>query len=98
MKGHAVIAVCGICATLTGCGGSESPMTQRDVEQQGRQWIKAEAKKNVSVAATTCFEDPDPRHWRCATDLHRTAGQTTHITYTATCDADSCQYKIVFRA
>jgi hypothetical protein len=107
MRTRTVIVMVGICATLSGCGGSgvlggsEQTLTRTDVERQGRLWIKAQTrtqKKKVSVAAPRCFEDPDPRHWRCAIDLHGTAGATTHITFTATCDSDSCRYKIVYRA
>jgi hypothetical protein len=107
VKRYTVIAVSGICATLTACGGSggfggsggsEPSLTRRDVEHQGRQWVKAQAKKNVSVAAPRCFENPDARHWRCATELRGKAGAKTHITFAATCNAESCQYKIVFRA
>lgn len=71
-------------------------MTDPDVEREGRAWLEGEVKKNVVVDLPRCYENPDPRHWRCVTDFHRKARPTTHITFTATCDDDRCTFKIVF--
>jgi len=94
-----------MCLALAGCGGvgfgsgpgSEPSITRTAVEQQGRAWIKAKVKRKASVEAPRCYENPDEHHWRCTTDAHGKRSRT-HFSFTATCNAKHCQYKIVYRA
>jgi len=95
VKRHTVAAVAGICAMLTGCGGSSSSMSKNDVQKQGRQWIKDQTTEKTPVDEPGCVEDGSAGHWRCITDVHGTAGPTVHITFTATCDAEHCAFKLV---
>jgi hypothetical protein len=95
VKRHIVVAVAGICAMLTGCGGSSSSMSKETVQQQGREWIKDQTKEKTPVDQPECVEDGSAGRWRCITDVHGTAGATVHITFTGTCDAERCVFKLV---
>jgi hypothetical protein len=95
VKGRVVIAVVGICALLVGCGGAGSSMSKEDVQQQGWEWIRGQTTAKTLVDDPGCVDDGDVGHWRCVTDVHATPGATVHITFTATCDAESCLYELV---